>query len=117
MWYFIFFVKQKTACEMRSSDWSSDVCTSDLPGALGLGSLCLPSCALGRCAGGDPRGRRLVARRGHAAGRGGLAAAVVRCTLVAWGHTGARRLPRAATLSFLAVRERSAAREDRKSVV
>src|SRR3546814_2275455 len=25
-----FFVKQKTAYEMRSSDWSSDVCASDL---------------------------------------------------------------------------------------
>src|SRR3546814_2584586 len=25
-----FFVKQKTAYEMRSSDWSSDVCSSDL---------------------------------------------------------------------------------------
>src|SRR3546814_10324301 len=23
--------RQKTACEMRSSDWSSDVCSSDLP--------------------------------------------------------------------------------------
>src|SRR3546814_5150242 len=26
----IFFFKQKTAYEMRISDWSSDVCTSDL---------------------------------------------------------------------------------------
>src|SRR3546814_9912682 len=26
----IFFFKQKTAYEMRSSDWSSDVCSSDL---------------------------------------------------------------------------------------
>src|SRR3546814_8437892 len=32
MWcvYFIFFFKQKTAYEMRISDWSSDVCSSDL---------------------------------------------------------------------------------------
>src|SRR3546814_9984624 len=28
--YCIFFVKQKTAYEMRISDWSSDVCSSDL---------------------------------------------------------------------------------------
>src|SRR3546814_3694733 len=28
-WYFLFF-KQKTAYEMRISDWSSDVCSSDL---------------------------------------------------------------------------------------
>src|SRR3546814_7156770 len=27
---FIFFLKQKTAYEMRISDWSSDVCSSDL---------------------------------------------------------------------------------------
>src|SRR3546814_3660522 len=28
-----FFFKQKTAYEMRISDWSSDVCSSDLPRA------------------------------------------------------------------------------------
>src|SRR3546814_7082495 len=28
-----FFFKQKTAYEMRISDWSSDVCSSDLPSA------------------------------------------------------------------------------------
>src|SRR3546814_9632144 len=31
---FIFFFKQKTAYEMRISDWSSDVCSSDLPTAV-----------------------------------------------------------------------------------
>src|SRR3546814_1335296 len=31
-----FFFKQKTAYEMRISDWSSDVCSSDLA-SLGLG--------------------------------------------------------------------------------
>src|SRR3546814_16745094 len=30
VWCFFFF-KQKTAYEMRISDWSSDVCSSDLP--------------------------------------------------------------------------------------
>src|SRR3546814_15016480 len=37
---FIFFFKQKTAYEMRISDWSSDVCSSDLGdgwAAYGLG--------------------------------------------------------------------------------
>src|SRR3546814_3585001 len=29
----LFFFKQKTAYEMRISDWSSDVCSSDLGGA------------------------------------------------------------------------------------
>src|SRR3546814_4729509 len=30
LWVFFFFFKQKTAYEMRISDWSSDVCSSDL---------------------------------------------------------------------------------------
>src|SRR3546814_5086474 len=30
MLLFLFFFKQKTAYEMRISDWSSDVCSSDL---------------------------------------------------------------------------------------
>src|SRR3546814_10884626 len=29
-WFVMFFFKQKTAYEMRISDWSSDVCSSDL---------------------------------------------------------------------------------------
>src|SRR3546814_2524242 len=29
--FYLFFFKQKTAYEMRISDWSSDVCSSDLP--------------------------------------------------------------------------------------
>src|SRR3546814_1130289 len=31
MLFDVFFFKQKTAYEMRISDWSSDVCSSDLP--------------------------------------------------------------------------------------
>src|SRR3546814_6195314 len=31
MFFCFFFFKQKTAYEMRISDWSSDVCSSDLP--------------------------------------------------------------------------------------
>src|SRR3546814_2161836 len=30
LWSLFFFFKQKTAYEMRISDWSSDVCSSDL---------------------------------------------------------------------------------------
>src|SRR3546814_7392515 len=42
LFFFFFFFKQKTAYEMRISDWSSDVCSSDLglsagPGPVGLG--------------------------------------------------------------------------------
>src|SRR3546814_9609416 len=36
---FFFFFKQKTAYEMRISDWSSDVCSSDLPVMLGTALL------------------------------------------------------------------------------
>src|SRR3546814_5315120 len=34
--FYFFFFKQKTAYEMRISDWSSDVCSSDLGDALQL---------------------------------------------------------------------------------
>src|SRR3546814_1999985 len=33
LYVFFFFFKQKTAYEMRISDWSSDVCSSDLKAA------------------------------------------------------------------------------------
>src|SRR3546814_3607172 len=34
LYFFVFFFfKQKTAYDMRISDWSSDVCSSDLDGA------------------------------------------------------------------------------------
>src|SRR3546814_7449079 len=33
VWLYFFFFKQKTAYEMRISDWSSDVCSSDLLGS------------------------------------------------------------------------------------
>src|SRR3546814_2953479 len=36
---FFFFFKQKTAYEMRISDWSSDVCSSDLPVGQRVGRL------------------------------------------------------------------------------
>src|SRR3546814_2109149 len=35
---FFFFFKQKTAYEMRISDWSSDVCSSDLVHVIGVSS-------------------------------------------------------------------------------
>src|SRR3546814_8231008 len=36
--YFFFFFKQKTAYEMRISDWSSDVCSSDLVPPIAISS-------------------------------------------------------------------------------
>src|SRR3546814_6026609 len=38
MLHFFFFFKQKTAYELRISDWSSDVCSSDLHGPRPPGS-------------------------------------------------------------------------------
>src|SRR3546814_9686381 len=37
--YFVFFFKQKTAYEMRISDWSSDVCSSDLSATDDFGAI------------------------------------------------------------------------------
>src|SRR3546814_9095198 len=52
-----FFFKQKTAYEMRISDWSSDVCSSDLPRRAGLGSAPCPDAAA------EPETGRLYQRR------------------------------------------------------
>src|SRR3546814_12282887 len=38
----LLFFKQKTAYEMRISDWSSDVCSSDLPALIAQLSVMLP---------------------------------------------------------------------------
>src|SRR3546814_3144421 len=61
---FVFFFKQKTAYEMRISDWSSDVCSSDLgaPRRIGASPAARPTAPGRRCAGTqdsepDPTGR------------------------------------------------------------
>src|SRR3546814_3686096 len=75
----IFFFKQKTAYEMRISDWSSDVCSSDLAAAHQRESQ--HPVALGATGGGDqqpdrhvdadqhPRGERRIGRTGAAVRR------------------------------------------------
>src|SRR3546814_6925666 len=42
--YCFFCFKQKTAYEMRISDWSSDVCSSDLGVAIGASISCAGAC-------------------------------------------------------------------------
>src|SRR3546814_7562706 len=42
-----FFFKQKTAYEMRISDWSSDVCSSDLTISFGAGVAAVTFCTGG----------------------------------------------------------------------
>src|SRR3546814_5301339 len=53
---FLFFFKQKTAYEMRISDWSSDVCSSDLSARYGFYAalLALPLAACGVFKGDGP---------------------------------------------------------------
>src|SRR3546814_9481839 len=57
--FFVFFFKQKTAYEMRISDWSSDVCSSDLF-ARGIPENRPPDRSIWRT-GGDRRNGSLVA--------------------------------------------------------
>src|SRR3546814_7075385 len=57
---FFFFFKQKTAYEMRISDWSSDVCSSDLTLARGFTTV--------RDLGGDVEGLRRAIAAGLVAG-------------------------------------------------
>src|SRR3546814_9199492 len=59
---FCFFFKQKTAYEMRISDWSSDVCSSDLRRA---------ALRIARCARGWFPGPPAAARRSERQGQGG----------------------------------------------
>src|SRR3546814_5475203 len=67
---FVFFFKQKTAYEMRISDWSSDVCSSDLAEQLRVHRVtphqkAWPPAGVGECAD-DP-----AAEEAGAAGHGG----------------------------------------------
>src|SRR3546814_2236998 len=68
----VFLFKQKTAYEMRISDWSSDVCSSDLIGVAGVtgGYTCLTT----RMAG-EAHGRTSVTTRATIFTRGGAAIA------------------------------------------
>src|SRR3546814_12139367 len=66
---FFFFFKQKTAYEMRISDWSSDVCSSDL-----VAEVAPPAQRTEARAGGQAEEAegRTCGGRGDRAGRGGL---------------------------------------------
>src|SRR5881392_270626 len=58
IYFFFFFFKQKTAYEITHSDWSSDVCSSDLAGSpiFCCGSSPTPSCTSRRSSGPTSRG-------------------------------------------------------------
>src|SRR3546814_9274803 len=68
---FFFFFKQKTAYELRISDWSSDVCSSDL-------SSWSPLLMAGSAA-----TRTMAPRDGRTAGLAGVRAAAARAALPA----------------------------------
>src|SRR3546814_5857599 len=65
------FFKQKTAYEMRISDWSSDVCSSDLRPAPCAGARrCRRRCSRRRCSAAATRAFRTRRRRRHRCARG-----------------------------------------------
>src|SRR3546814_2085210 len=69
---FFFFFKQKTAYEMRISDWSSDVCSSDLgraprPAHPVVAAARGAAVAAPRALSGDPAALRPAPARGDAA--------------------------------------------------
>src|SRR5213083_1594428 len=73
--FFFFFFKQKTAYEITASDWSSDVCSSDLFVRVGLAGCDMGACAMlpriigqGRAAELLYTGRSMSAEEGHAWG-------------------------------------------------
>src|SRR3546814_14849864 len=59
--FFFFVFKQKTAYEMRISDWSSDVCSSDLASRADCGRTAQPATTTGRH---PERAPESIARRG-----------------------------------------------------
>src|SRR3546814_10415851 len=81
-----FFVKQKTAYEMRISDWSSDVCSSDLLAREGPGT---------RVRGAAPAGSQMRHRRTDAPRQHPLCIAGVWRNLNVGGFRGAPRRERA----------------------
>src|SRR3546814_8170521 len=60
VYFCVFFFKQKTAYEMRISDWSSDVCSSDLMADVGAQHAIIPDADVGpdRHIADDPATRR-----------------------------------------------------------
>src|SRR3546814_9597951 len=92
--FVFFFFKQKTAYEMRISDWSSDVCSSDLTGRKLGADHHLWSCTVRR-AGPAAGGAVAATQRGDAklaaAWRAGLGRAVAGCALVDVLHRSENR--------------------------
>src|SRR3546814_11247137 len=119
--FLFFFFKQKTAYEMRISDWSSDVCSSDLSARVRWPSF--PSRPSSSRSASKPVFRK---RRPHAAAMIALPRADVQIPLRLWHNDGVMPGPRrslkpldAAALDRPALRhvERFETTRERKSVV
>src|SRR3546814_19330191 len=61
--FLFFFFKQKTAYEMRISDWSSDVCSSDLSGTINKSIVSALNAAGGRAVGLSGKDGNLIQAR------------------------------------------------------
>src|SRR3546814_7162897 len=89
---YFFFFKQKTAYEVRISDWSSDVCSSDLLHVLGPGAF---GCRdqedqIGGAVGCTEVDLRIESSKPQGRGRDSLGAAVGNCDSA--GRSGERRV-------------------------
>src|SRR3546814_9550660 len=83
MFSLFFFFKQKTAYEMRISDWSSDVCSSDLLPEPGM---FLEPAIIERTRMRQRHDRRMFAPRAHQLGQGPAVTRKVRELCVAADH-------------------------------
>src|SRR3546814_18704280 len=111
--YLFFFFKQKTAYEMRISDWSSDVCSSDLlravhtmNGAFAMTEVPAITDALSPA---ETYIRRLLAAKQDASGEGvaaiGELDGVIRATVPGL-HAAAPQVPTCAALAATLVAQR-----------
>src|SRR3546814_3515982 len=76
MCFFVFFFKQKTAYVMRISDWSSDVCSSDLLTRYAAEGKAYITLAFG-CTGGRHRSVHIADQLGERLRRKGFSPTVV----------------------------------------
>src|SRR3546814_2686782 len=100
-----FFFKQKTAYEMRISDWSSDVCSSDLGGRPGRAPVVRAGPAVPRRARRGEPGRRRGGRRGAARRRraGPAAGATMKRAVAFLTPFGGAAVPDRRTLGWFPV--------------
>src|SRR3546814_16985379 len=80
VYLFVFFFKQKTAYEMRISDWSSDVCSSDLISTIGMKLITGPTRVTWRRSANHPHSNTAATTTKSAATESSYPSAAVRAT-------------------------------------